>query len=716
MEPIDEILIAKDVKIKTVVRYPESSHDYLVQDQQGHLFRLDLNKRSSDKLLSFHAGSVVGIDTSPISHIMATLGSDGSLSIYDYTSKTTLNRSKFHAGGSCLSFLPEILDSVGKTIVAGFTDGVLRIVSFTSVGMVLQHVFKPHVEPITAIAISADGRLMVTGSDDKTIFLFSVASKQSSEGLPLPFARSTVKITPLGFISVQGAVSKIAISPDEELYRDEFKCNAGTPVLKSEDKVVIGKRLLINLKDGSLYSALVSPNDAIDTALTFEIPATKLRLEPIQLYVPDATVATPLPAGAPGQQGQAADGNPASSAAPGNTQSPAQDASPGENSNGGQFGQDGSAPAGAAATSGDQQAGQQQDGQNDKLPRTKSMIRKAQGVMVSKESSVTATLYLANGFFVAGYVNSDNEAEIRLCHVLMPDRSRLLLAYKVPISDLHLSPSSTYILAGAQDGTCAMIRYNLAELMAEKWDKSHETYIQYSNRFNDRIEMALEDRKKEIQTSETTSMSTPLEVSGQHWFGHGHDILQGRVNALQTSFDESFLCSAGSDGGIFVWRITFESIKSERVFEGDLDEQSNQIAQPEDIVDPSTYSIQEAKVKSEKDREIEQAESKKQVVRNYIQDLRNEFIKLVSENDKQPASKQIRRQDLNVDPYLRGDVERDTLEKITNLHKEMAWISEKESIGPAKLRSKFLDPLQTERIELQAFEASCAYLMITWKT
>eukprot|EP00842_Homolaphlyctis_polyrhiza_P000148 jgi/Hompol1/1133/HPOL_000053-RA len=36
----------------------------------------------------------------------------------------------------------------------------------------------------------------------------------------------------------------------------------------------------------------------------------------------------------------------------------------------------------------------------------------------------------------------------------------------------------------------------------------------------------------------------------------------------------------------------------------------------------------------------------------------------------------------------------------------MAWISEKQSIGPAKLRAKFLESLQTERIELKSFETN----------
>ncbi|KAJ1339495.1 hypothetical protein BSLG_005870 [Batrachochytrium salamandrivorans] len=92
MKPIDEVLITKDVKIKSIVRYLNSTHNYIVQDQQGHLFCLDLNKRSSDKILSFHAGPVAS-DTSPTAHIMASLGSDGNLRNMPMLQKKMLNKS-----------------------------------------------------------------------------------------------------------------------------------------------------------------------------------------------------------------------------------------------------------------------------------------------------------------------------------------------------------------------------------------------------------------------------------------------------------------------------------------------------------------------------------------------------------------------------------------------------------------------------------------------
>jgi WD40 repeat protein len=108
MEPIEEILIAKDVMIRSVLRVPGSSSNYLIHDQQGFLMKLDLNKRSVEKVLSFHAGAIAGVDTSPRFHKMASLGVDGSLRFYDYTTRSLISKVYYPQGGSAMRYLPQV--------------------------------------------------------------------------------------------------------------------------------------------------------------------------------------------------------------------------------------------------------------------------------------------------------------------------------------------------------------------------------------------------------------------------------------------------------------------------------------------------------------------------------------------------------------------------------------------------------------------------------
>jgi uncharacterized protein YnzC (UPF0291/DUF896 family) len=124
----------------------------------------------------------------------------------------------------------------------------------------------------------------------------------------------------------------------------------------------------------------------------------------------------------------------------------------------------------------------------------------------------------------------------------------------------------------------------------------------------------------------------------------------------------------------------------------------------EDIIDPTTYSIQESKLKSEKDRELHEAEMKKQAARDYITELRTEFLKVLDDIQKAPTGFVLNRENLKVDPYLREDIEQETEHKIKLVRKELAWISEKESIGPNKLKKKFLDDVETEYITISSFK------------
>ena len=58
----------------------------------------------------------------------------------------------------------------------------------------------------------------------------------------------------------------------------------------------------------------------------------------------------------------------------------------------------------------------------------------------------------------------------------------------------------------------------------------------------------------------------------------------------------------------------------------------------------------------------------------------------------------------SVDPTLKEDIEALTQEKIGEVQKELAWTSAKDTLAKEKLERKFLSKIQTERIEVKAFE------------
>ena len=121
------------------------------------------------------------------------------------------------------------------------------------------------------------------------------------------------------------------------------------------------------------------------------------------------------------------------------------------------------------------------------------------------------------------------------------------MVHKSPFTDVRLSHSGKYLLAGTVDGMTCIRKLKLEDMLLFNWTKGHETYAMYSKDF------------------EAESASVPgqgaNDENGQYWFGHVHNCDSGRINTITMTFDDSFLCSAGNDGGLFIWRFEKEHIK-----------------------------------------------------------------------------------------------------------------------------------------------------------
>ncbi|XP_073389428.1 cilia- and flagella-associated protein 44 isoform X4 [Physcomitrium patens] len=76
--PTKEVLVDPLCRIKGIV--VEKDH-WIIQDEGGALWRSDLPSFKMTRLLEFHAGPIVGLVSSPISHEMASAGSDGTVGV-----------------------------------------------------------------------------------------------------------------------------------------------------------------------------------------------------------------------------------------------------------------------------------------------------------------------------------------------------------------------------------------------------------------------------------------------------------------------------------------------------------------------------------------------------------------------------------------------------------------------------------------------------------
>lgn len=106
------------------------------------------------------------------------------------------------------------VENSGNVLIGGFTDGVIRVICVSVMEYInkvpsptgdyinLIQVLKPHTKCVTVITMNPKQNLIVTGSNDCTIFLFQIIQK-----------KEFVRLLPIGYVPVMGEVTHCAWKP-----------------------------------------------------------------------------------------------------------------------------------------------------------------------------------------------------------------------------------------------------------------------------------------------------------------------------------------------------------------------------------------------------------------------------------------------------------------------------------------------------------------------
>jgi hypothetical protein len=146
-----------------------------------------------------------------------------------------------------------------STFVAGFDNGILRVMSHNSIAsgkpqFIFQHVSKPHRSAITQVAIS--NSFMATTSADKTIFFYQIVAKQKQNSVGFVFSPNSMSILPIGFVECAHAVISMDFVHDDHS-KDAF--------------------LLTVTEHGKLVSFTVPAARNVDNSQTFAVPLEKFQ-------------------------------------------------------------------------------------------------------------------------------------------------------------------------------------------------------------------------------------------------------------------------------------------------------------------------------------------------------------------------------------------------------------------------------------------------------
>ncbi|NXQ09745.1 CFA44 protein, partial [Peucedramus taeniatus] len=181
-----------------------------------------------------------------------------------------------------------------------------------------------------------------------------------------------------------------------------------------------------------------------------------------------------------------------------------------------------------------------------------------------------------------------------------------------------------------------------------------------------------------------------------YWYLNVHDNDNGQIRGICCSHDDGCLITCGGDGNIFTFDLWSEEElpKELKVTIPPPRRGLEKEKATEDIKDPDAFTIEENKQKKEHERKMKEAEEKKNKKREELSALRQDFAFLLQKNKELPKHMQLRREEFEMDRRIFEELDRQTLQRIQLVQKQLAWEHEKQFIGLQKLQTQFRDSLE----------------------
>lgn len=286
--------------------------------------------------------------------------------------------------------------------------------------------------------------------------------------------------------------------------------------------------------------------------------------------------------------------------------------------------------------------------------------------LTDKDGKPSSNFYAAFGGKAAGY--------LFLCNVDEDEVLEAIPTQESPMTHLSYSHKSKYLVSGSSDG---IVRICSLESEKAKQGKDH------SGMLSDYVEVGM----------------------------HG-----GGVSCIATSFDESVIVTAASDGSCFILKnfLEEETVESRikipkepalplpTVVAAELPQFS------EEITFKAHYSIEESKKKTDRDKKVSNAETKKAALREKVTEIRERFNALLTKNQDKPEVERLSRSEFLIDLNIQDMLDKKVADVLEETELEEAYENEKSRIGLEKLHKFFFEKIEVERIVLHAFKSKLA--------
>jgi len=644
VEPEMEVQVAEDCKIMGMLR---GDDHWVIQDANCGLYQLWTASWDVEKILDVHAGPVTSVISCPYEgHSSITGGMDGTVRTWDVLNRENIVTKKFNSGVTSLVWAPATVDATQNTVVCGFDDGCVRVLKRYSGAFRLMKTIKPHTATVTNVKISPDGSVLATASSDKTLFFLAIEGHGS-------------RFSPLGFVPLDHPAISLNWSNDSRYL-----------LLASGSEVIQFSR-----PEADQFLGQDSSRDTY----AIELPCRKFRPK-IAYQEPDA------------DSDYEEDTEEGAEAKP--IEPPVREITYPEEK--------------ISAVLPSDQNGMFYiciDGGSEKYPDERyetlyecNFIQEEPLRKIHLNEGVGTVSFLGfsqtQKFLLVGSRNgnvqmrpvSDLEFFLQMKSHDGDDGAVSAICTTFDDRILLSTGQDGNFFAHTVDGDAALARADRAhqEKIREMldWEKEAPQRARELRRKNRKKKKEYDDA---IERGDDDVPDYEPEVERPAPFSK-KDIEQ-----LRSSLDP---------------REIVVTVQPPQEMPEELEPKNELDLDAEDITDSGTYSIEEAKLKQEEDDRMTEAEKKKQLVRQEIQDLRKEFQFMLKKNSILEPSQQLEREAFELDPKLRKQLEQEAEEKIAQVEKELAWVSEKHDLALKKLRKKFLDDLIVEHIRLKSFRTN----------
>ncbi|XP_058801430.1 cilia- and flagella-associated protein 44 [Phymastichus coffea] len=207
----DEESPRRAMLMQILKRHPDDVDDnsWFAQDGNGGIWLIDLSimptPKPSLRLLTCHAGPVMDMDVADWGPFAATIGADGCMHIYNYHARQLNLAYEFLDAGRCIIWLACSVEPSGSTLICAFDSGVVRMVNvdIDNKLVTIVQALKPHTASINRMTINSDHSLLVTASEDSSIFAFHIQIDESHPNL-----------VPIGYVQVPSCVTFMTWKPN----------------------------------------------------------------------------------------------------------------------------------------------------------------------------------------------------------------------------------------------------------------------------------------------------------------------------------------------------------------------------------------------------------------------------------------------------------------------------------------------------------------------